>query len=409
MAVCKSTFVKPKIIHDRNKNIQYYFPGAPSVNTCTDLPVISLFTGGGGLDLGLEQAGFTTAAFVENDKYCIETIKANRNWPLVGNGDVTEITSYDILKEANLSKGDVALLAGGAPCQPFSNLGKNEGDKTLNGQLYKHFIRLVKEIQPAAFLFENVKGMLQNHKKVIQFMKEEFGKIGYGIAVSLLCAADYGVPQKRYRIFIIGRRDGKLPGFPFPTHANNPELSLKYFNTLCKSQDAFFPYTELKKWVTVKEAFSKLTDKDYSKEYNYYANLSPRIIEMIKHIKPGTKMCWADLPEHLKFDCWKKGNFQGNDNFSRLQYDEPAVTIRTGAVYPAKGKYIHPKLDRGLSTLEMAVLQSFPISGDNGWIFKGGITSVARQIGNAVPPLLAKAIGESLKLQISEVINGEQR
>lgn len=388
----------------------YLYPGNITIfgNRYCALPLISLFTGAGGLDLGLERAGFSTRAFVENNKYCIETIKSNRKeWPLVGKGDITKISSTDIMKTAGLKPGETALLAGGAPCQPFSSLGKNEGVASTNGQLYKYFIQMVKEIQPAAFIFENVRGMVQNHKKTIEFMEQEFGKSGYGISTALICAADYGVPQKRYRVFIIGRRDGKTPGFPFPSHSENPEQTLNYFNSLCQANGVPFIYPKLRRWVTVGDAFGKLTHNHYRRPDNFKANLSPKIIEMISYIKPKTKMCWADLPDTLKFDCWKKGKFQGRDNFSRLQYDEAAITIRTGAVYPAKGRYIHPELNRGLSTIEMAALQSFPMDfGHNGWFFKGGILNVSRQIGNAVPPLLAEAIGNALKLQIVEMING---
>ncbi|CCO08060.1 DNA cytosine methyltransferase [Desulforamulus hydrothermalis] len=410
MAICKQNYYKNSlIIEDIRTNTPYYHPGVFDFpNLPYDLPMISLFTGAGGLDLGLERAGFSTRAYVENNKYCIETIKINRKeWRLVGNGDITKTNSKEILKTAGLKIGEAALLAGGAPCQPFSSLGKNEGDSVSNGKLYKYFIQMVKEIQPVTFIFENVRGMVQNHKKVIEFMEQEFGKSGYGISIALICAADYGVPQKRYRVFIIGRRDGKKPGFPFPTHAENPESSLKYFNTLCALKGVPFPYQKLKKWVTVGEVFSRLTKEHYNRKDNFYAQLSPKIVEMISYIKPKTKMCWADLPDDLKFNCWKKGKFQGRDNFSRLQYNEPSVTIRTGAIYPAKGKYIHPELNRGLSTIEMAALQSFPLNpGNEGWHFYGGILNVARQIGNAVPPLLAEAIGHALKQQVLEIING---
>lgn len=395
------------VIHDDVKDAWYYIPTIERSATKTTRPsVISLFTGAGGLDLGLEWAGFQTKGFVENNKYCIETIKRNRkDWPIVGNGDITKITGNEILAVANLSQGFPDLVVGGAPCQPFSSLGKNEGENTHNGQLYRHFIRLVNELQPKMFLFENVRGMMQNHKQVIGFMKEEFRKIRYKLATSLICAADYGVPQKRYRVFIIGRRDGKQPGFPFPTHSENPTKTLKHFKELFPKSGLENIKLDIKKWTTVGEAFSSITDEHYERDDSYTANLAPKIIEMIRYIQPDSKMCWRDLPHELKFECWKKGKFAGSDNFARLSYNEPAVTIRTGAIYPAKGKYIHPKENRGLNTIELAALQSFPldIGGKNSWFFCGGITSVSRQIGNAVPPQLAKELGIALKNQIHEV------
>lgn len=396
------------IIYDKRADIPYYLPFTPHLTQRrNNLSCISLFTGGGGLDLGLEWAGFQTRCFVENNPYCIQTIRRNRRqWPLVKDGDITKITGQDILNTANLRRGEPYLVAGGAPCQPFSSLGKNEGETNLNGQLYKHFIRIVEEIQPAMFLFENVRGMMQNHTRIISFMNKEFGRLGYGLSTALLCAADYGVPQKRYRVFIIGRRDGKRPGFPIPTHDENPHKFLSYFDSILKEQGYSFPYENLQKWKTVGEAFSRITPLHYMRGDSFAANLAPHIVNMIRHIIPGTKMCWQDLPEELKFDCWKQGKFCGKDNFARLLYDEPAVTIRTGAVYPAKGKYIHPDQDRGLNTIELAALQTFPLDlqPNRGWFFYGGITSISRQIGNAVPPILAQALGTAIRQQIEEML-----
>lgn len=396
------------IIYDKHTDIYYYLPSSfKEKKENKILNVISLFTGCGGLDLGLEWAGFQTKCFVENNPYCIQTINKNRpSWSLVKNGDITKISGEDILNVSGLKKREPYLVVGGAPCQPFSSLGKNEGEKNLNGKLYKHFIRIVEELQPSMFLFENVRGMMQNHTKIISFMKDEFGRLGYGLSTALLCAADYGVPQKRYRVFIMGRRDGKRPGFPIPSHAENPQKSLLHFQKVFQDYSYTFPFTRLHHWQTVGDAFKELTSAHYSREDSLSAKLAPHIVNMIKQIIPGTKMCWKDLPDDLKFECWKKGKFCGRDNFARLLYNEPSVTIRTGAVYPAKGKYIHPEEHRGLNTIELAALQSFPLNlqKHNGWFFCGGITPITRQIGNAVPPVLAKALGITIRQQIEEML-----
>lgn len=399
------------VIYDSYNKIDYYCPSLGFDKNHNELPLISLFTGGGGLDLGLEWAGFSTKAFVEKDKYCIQTLYKNRpNWPLVGNGDITKISAKDILKTAGLKRGEVALLAGGAPCQPFSSLGKNEGEEIPNGQLYRYFIDMVDKIKPAAFLFENVRGMASNHSSIIRFMQKEFSNSGYSLSIALLCAANYGVPQRRNRVFIIGRRDKEKPGFPVPTHAGKPDQYFSHLQNLFLENGVPFPYPELHYWRTVQDAFYGLSPAHFLREDAYEAKLAPKIRRMISYIKPGTNMYWKDLPDDLKFDCWKRGKFQGTDNFSRLHYGEPSVTIRTGAIYPAKGRYIHPEFDRALNTIEMASLQTFPIclDQDYGWYFCGGITPVARQIGNAVPPLLAKAIGISLRDQIYEVIQSKR-
>ncbi|MGI6101761.1 MAG: DNA cytosine methyltransferase [Bacillota bacterium] len=396
-----------RTIWDQTQQAYYWIPSSAdhSTHLVGRLPMVSLFTGAGGLDLGLEQAGFAVKAFVENDPDCIDTIQHNRSqWPLVGKGDITKLTSREILEVAGLGPGEAALIAGGAPCQPYSSLGKRNGDETANGRLYLHFIRIVRETLPAMFLFENVRGMLQNHRRIIDFMRDAFLETGYRTTLRLLCAADYGVPQKRYRVFIVGRRDGKSPGFPLPTHSD-PNSKEQHCLQKLLDDSGFMYKVQLKEWETVGTAFSRLTANHYARPDSFRANLGPPIIKMIEHIKPGTTMCWRDLPDHLKFRCWKETGFGGSDCFGRLQLTRPSVTIRTGAIYPAKGRYIHPTEHRGLDTIEMAVLQSFPVTEpESGWEFKGGITSVARQIGNAVPPLLAYHIGVALRQQIDDML-----
>lgn len=385
----------------------YWIPNFPDQSThlIGRLPMISLFTGAGGLDLGLEQAGFVVKAFVENDPDCIDTIRHNRpQWPLAGTGDITELTSQEILDVSGLKPGEVALVAGGAPCQPYSSLGKRDGEKTANGRLYRHFIRIVREARPAMFLFENVRGMLQNHRRIVDFMRDAFLETGYETTLRLVCAADYGVPQKRYRVFMIGRRDNKSPAFPLPTHFDPDSDEQARLQGLLESSGCRRTI-RLKRWETVGRAFSRLTSKHYERPDSYRANLSPSIVKMIEHIQPGTTMCWRDLPDHLKFRCWRESGFSGSDCFGRLLLNRPSVTIRTGAIYPAKGRYIHPIEHRGLDTIEMAVLQSFPITGrQSRWEFRGGITSIARQIGNAVPPLLAYHLGVALRQQIDDML-----
>jgi DNA (cytosine-5)-methyltransferase 1 len=239
--------------------------------------VVSLFSGAGGLDIGLEQAGFRTVVCVENDLNCRTTLKYNRpEWLLFDQplkiengrmverqpGDIRDIEVNELLEFSGLKKGKVALVVGGAPCQPFSNIGKKQGEKDeKNGDLFAEFVRMVKGIEPEAFIFENVAGITQSkHANVLQYMFDQFKGSGYGLSYSLLNAANYGVPQRRERFILIGVKDVERPAFPLPTHTKDE----KSWNQFISELD-ILPLEQPQKWVTVRQAFSKLP-ADYQVE-----------------------------------------------------------------------------------------------------------------------------------------------
>ncbi|SOD91684.1 DNA cytosine methyltransferase [Spirosoma fluviale] len=381
-------------------------------------PVISLFSGAGGLDIGLENSGFQTAACIEYDIDCRETLKFNRpEWKVFEEkeklengkvstrvpGDVRDISVDELLDFVGLVKGEVSLVVGGAPCQPFSNIGKKLGkNDERNGDLFLEFVRMVKGIQPEAFIFENVVGITQNkHSDVIAYMVDKLQGLGYGISHTILNAANYGVPQRRERFFLIGIKGVDKPAFPFPTHFKN----LKHYESYVKDFQSFplfdvAPLNNYKKWVSVDDAFKNLPlDTTTRKDY-VLMNISDFVVNRMTYINQGEN--FKVLPMELRPNCWKNGRHQGNDTFGRLIADLPSVTIRTAAYNPAKGMYIHPWENRGLSTIEMAALQSFPYD----WNFrvkgreKGTLVSVGKQIGNAVPPVLAQALGTAIMKQI---------
>jgi DNA (cytosine-5)-methyltransferase 1 len=378
-------------------------------------PVVSLFTGAGGLDIGLEQAGFHTAVCVEYDADCRETLKYNRpDWKVFEEatkvekgkiktripGDVRDIEVDELLGLAGLENGKVSLVVGGAPCQPFSNIGKKLGkNDEKNGDLFLEFVRMVKGVNPDAFIFENVVGITQQkHADVIAYMTNKFKGLGYGISASVLNAANYGVPQRRERFFLIGIKGVENPAFPLPTHFKDVEQQNQFIKDLDNS-----PNIKAKKWVTVKDAFKKIP-KNSNKRFDYaLMNISDVVVERMTYINQGQN--FKVLPMDLRPDCWKSGKHQGNDTFGRLVADMPSITIRTAAYNPAKGMYIHPFENRGLSTIEMAALQSFP----QDWYFrtkareKVTLVSGGKQIGNAVPPGLARALGAAIKKQILEL------
>jgi DNA (cytosine-5)-methyltransferase 1 len=375
-------------------------------------PVVSLFSGAGGLDIGLEESGFHTAVCVEYDSDCRKTLKYNRpEWKLFEEGlkiengkmktripgDIRDIGVEELMNFAGLKKGEVSLVVGGAPCQPFSNIGKKLGmNDEKNGDLFQEFVRMVKGIQPEAFIFENVVGITQQkHSEVINYMVDKFKGLGYGISHTVLNSANYGVPQRRERFFLIGIKGVDNPAFPLPTHLKDD----KHYENLVQDLD-IAPKRNFKKWVSVQDAFNKMPKNQENRIDYALMNISDVVVNRMTFIKQGEN--FKALPMNLRPDCWKNGKHQGNDTFGRIKADAPSCTIRTAAYNPAKGQYIHPFENRGLSTVEMAVLQSFP----KDWYFRCGsndkvtLVSGGKQIGNAVPPLLAQALGAAIKKQI---------
>ncbi len=382
------------------------------IKTNEDFSVISLFSGAGGLDIGLEQAGFKTIVCVENDPNCRATIKFNRPaWKLFEDGmkfengdmvlrepgDIREIEVKELLDFAKLKIGNIDLVVGGAPCQPYSNMGKKEGknDKS-NGDLFLEFVRMVKGIKPRGFIFENVTGITQQkHNEVINYMIDSFKGTGYGISHSILNSANYGVGQRRERFILLGIKGVNNPAFPLPTHFKDEkswDIFTKDFN--------YKPVSSPLPWVTLADVLKRIP-KNYKKRKDYAVmNISDMVVERMKLIEQGQN--FKVLPNKMRPNCWKSGKHQGNDTFGRLYSNQPAVTIRTAAYNPAKGMYIHPTENRGLDLIEMATIQDFPYE----WIFKCHksekitLVSGGKQIGNAVPPGLAKALGLAVKMQL---------
>ena len=367
-----------------------------------DLPVVSLFTGAGGLDIGLEEAGFRTAVCVEMDGDCRATLGANRpDWLLYEEhgpggspGDIRGVAPESLLEFAGLRPGEVALVVGGAPCQPFSNIGKRRGRQDpRNGDLFLEFVRIVEAVRPRGLIFENVKGIAQRkHDAVISYMREHLEALGYSLTWATLNAADYGVPQRRERFILTGLRTQDSPHLPLPTHFENSDLWAWH-----REQFTPDPGYDAEPWCTVGDALSRIPENIEEREDYVLMNISAEVRGRMSLIGPGQN--FHVLPLDRRPNCWRTGKHQGRDTFGRMRNDRPAHTIRTAAYNPSKGQYIHPNEDRGLSSAEMACFQGFP----NDWIFKraGGrkltLKSAGLQIGNAVPPALARAIGMSLR------------
>jgi DNA (cytosine-5)-methyltransferase 1 len=218
-------------------------------------PVISLFSGAGGLDIGLEDAGFETRVCVEYDKAACQTLRLNRPAWKVIEADICTVSTMEILDAAGLKPGEASLVIGGPPCQGFSNAGKRDIDDPRN-KLFWEFVRVVEEAQPWGFIMENVRGILtmknDDNSLVVHTVEQAFRDIGYSIEKKLFNTADYGVPQKRPRVIFVGRRDGQRMGFPEQTHWENPQPMLVLKGGQLVEDQA------PKRWVSIRQALAGL-------------------------------------------------------------------------------------------------------------------------------------------------------
>ena len=315
------------------------------------LKIVSLFTGCGGLDLGFEKAKNSKYNFKiiwanDNLLHACKTFRANFRTPISGE-DVWNINFK------NIPKCDVILA--GFPCQDFSVLSKRKGINVKRGMLYTRIIDALKIKKPMFFVAENVKGLLSANKgKALRIIKEHFESAGYKVNYKLIKFADYGVPQKRERVIFVGFRN---------------DLNIDYD----------FPKPTVKKYINVKKALKGVEKVKFNNEKQ---NLNPRTIKMLKAIPPGGN--YKDLPKGLKV----KGLM--SNIYRRLHPKEPSSTIIANGGGGTWG--YHYKEPRSLTNRERARLQTFP---DN-FKFIGTIGEVRTQIGNAVPPLGAKVIAESI-------------
>lgn len=353
---------------------------------------ISLFSGAMGLDLGIEKVGFKIRVCVEKDKWAAQTIRANTSIPVIER-DINDVHTDEILAAAGIGRQDVTLVIGGPPCQTFSTAGKQKGFADFRGNVMLQYLRVVRDIMPEFFIMENVRG-LQSAKlnsvpaeyaeyepikdvkgSAFHFMVAEFRKLGYSISHALLNAANYGVPEKRERIVVIGHRGERVP-IPSPTHSENGELGTKKWNTLRNCIGDMEHRTDL-----------------------HYTELRKRSRPYMKILKEGQN--WRNLPEDMAMQAMGKAYFLsgGKTGFLRqLKFDEPSPTLVTSPTMPAT-LLCHPTQLRPLSIEEYARIQQFPDS----WTFNGRLETIYKQIGNAVHVGLGQAVGQ----QIMRFINGQ--
>ena len=342
------------------------------------LTAIDIFSGAGGMSIGASMNDIEVILAVEYDKHAAATFIANHPKAEVIQKDIREVIFDTKYKNP-------FLLFGGPPCQGFSTSNtKTRNTENSNNSLFYEYIRQVKELTPEWFVFENVEGIKSFEKgTVISKLEEEFEKLGYKTKWDVLTASDYGVPQNRNRFFMIGNRLGI--DFVFPEKQEKKVTVNEAIEDLPKLNNGdSFEILNYKKIEA--NTYAKLMRGTSEKvSQNYVSRNKDYVIERYKHIKPGQN--WKAIPEELM------KNYKDTKNchsgiYKRLDPNSPSVVI---ANY-RKNMLIHPFENRGLSVREAARIQSFP---DN-FIFKGNLSFQQQQIGNAVPPLLAKAIFEQI-------------
>lgn len=335
---------------------------------------IELFAGGGGLALGLHEAGFNQILLNEFDHDACETLRKNFKDVNVIEGDVhnVDFTPY---------KGKIDFLSGGFPCQAFSYAGNQKGFEDARGTLFFELARAIKETQPKVFLGENVKGLISHDNgktfKVISQIIDELGY--YLVPPRVLKAVMYKVPQKRERIFLVGIRKDFADKVTF--HWPSP------YHRVMTLRDTFYKG----------ELFDSDVPESIGQKY------PKRKAEILSKVPQGGD--WRDLPEDLQKEYMKGSYYLGGGKTGmarRLSLDEPSLTL-TCAPAQKQTERCHPLETRPLTVREYARIQTFP----DYWEFSGSESSQYKQIGNAVPVNLAKAMGHSLIRLLNDIIEIE--
>jgi len=384
--------------------------------------IVDLFGGPGGLALGFRMMGcFNIIACVDNDGVAAATYSANFPESRVVVDRIENVTGEDLLCGTGVRRDEIDIVIGGPPCPGFSVVGRvkiaslvrtgkwnhlnNSHPRFIDDDrntLYRHFVRIVRELKPKYFVMENVSGMAShNGGGTVEYIVEDFSKIGYRTDWKILNAVMYGVPQKRRRIFFIGNRLGLPNPFPAPTHRPSDKKDSEYG----RMKDAVTVWNAIGDLPRLRqgtgsengpyrrEAFSsyqRWARRRSRHVFNHVARRhSERDLKLFSYMREGAK--WGDLPARLKRMYGYRDDIF-HDKMKRLRRSKPSWTI-TAHIAKDGYMYIHPTQDRSITVREAARLQSFPDT----FIFSGSRSSQFRQVGNAVPPLLAEAVASEVR------------
>ncbi len=350
--------------------------------------VLSLFSGAMGLDLGLEEAGFTIVACLEHDKYACETIRKNRQAVCLIEDDIQGWNAKRILNAIACGREEIMVIAGGPPCPSFSTAGRRRSFNDPSGQVMGDFLDIVNAIRPPYFIMENVRGILSAALKhrpidqrqtgplsleelpgsVLRRLHDRFKKMGYTVTVELVNAANYGVPQSRERVIFLGSRDGFQITMPVGGYVSGGGLFQQ-------------------PWRTLRDAIG-----DLKEEKPQITSFAESRLKYLGLLKEGQN--WRNLPEHLIAEAMGGAYTSGGGKvgfYRRLSYDKPCPTVSTSPNQKSTC-LCHPTELRPLSVKEYARIQQFPDS----WEFAGSTAQKYRQIGNAVPVGLGYVVGRTV-------------
>jgi len=347
--------------------------------------VIDVFCGCGGLSYGFIQAGFNVLLGIDNNAYAVESFTNNHYGAKAICGDISQIT-YDKDIKPLIGKKAIDIVIGGPPCQGMSLSGFRKLEDPRN-RLYLSFIRLVSEIKPKAFVIENVPGLVGLYKGAIRdSIIEEFSNLGYTVKYQVVCAVDYGVPQRRNRVFFIGIR-GNVNGFEFPLAYDNEVTCEQALSDLPPLIDTLGEIEQLYDTEPQNDYQRRMRKGSQLVKNHIAAAHSDSVRSIIALVPDGGN--YKDLPEEYR----NTRNF--NVAWTRFSRNKPAPTIDTGHRH-----HFHYEYNRVPTVRECARLQSFPDS----FTFYGNKTEQFKQVGNAVPPLMAQAIAEALKVYLEKEI-----
>lgn len=349
----------------------------------SDIPPIialSFFSGAMGLDIGMERGGIKSLLACEFNKYCRMTIAKNRpNMALIG--DINQYSAEDILKMAKIPKGHkIDVIFGGPPCQAFSTAGNQRGFDDERGNVFLRYIKIVSELKPRYVVIENVRGLLSTPYPygnlttpvkggALCIIIERLKQAGYTISFNLYNAANYGAPQIRERVVIIGKLGNEKVPYLYPTNSNISKYNLPDWNTLGMA---------LEKIKNIKE--------------HHHINFPENRLKFYRILKEG--QYWKNLPPELQVEAMgSKLKLGGGKTgfYRRLSFEKPSPTLVTNPTMPATD-LCHPIEDRPLSVEEYSCIQGFPLN----WKICGPILEQYKQIGNAVPIKLGEAIAKTI-------------
>lgn len=347
---------------------------------------VDLFAGAGGFSLAAILAGFRINFAIENDKHAVETYRQNiLSRPGGKKAQVFDqsILSYDpqVFRKQYLGGSTCDLVLGGPPCQGFSTHRiLDSGVDDPRNQLILAYFDFVRALQPKVFLMENVPGILwDRHKTYIDKFYTEGRKAGYQVFQPvILDARDYGIPQRRKRVFILGLRSdiaGTFFEWPLKATHCNPD----------KLKDGCEP------WVSCAEVFRDTSSSD---ENDIHMNHSHELVEVFKRTPPNG----GSRKDSGRVLACHKGHDGHKDVYGRIDPSQPAPTMTTACINPSKGRFVHPTKHHGITVREAARIQTFP----DDFSFKGGLTAAGRQIGNAVPVDLGLVLLRHIKKSLLE-------